>query len=882
MYRKDRGNQQKTCGGGVFILVRKNFISSEIKINSDCELIFVDLKLTNQQNVKIGCLYRPPWTDDTYMEKLGDALQQLDPQQKGNIWLGGDFNLPKIDWIDLKVTPQNPDVKLSNMLINTANDFFLSQVVNHPTRKDNILDLFFTSNPSLINRVTTAPPLSIEADHNIVFIDVNSRAVIPKRAPQPRFIYAKADWESMRKHLAAYKLPESSVQEQWDHFESTIISLMKKYIPQKIPRPQKHKPWISREIITMIHRRNRAYKSWQTSKSSETHTKYHQLRSKCQKKIRKAHKEYMNNIFNLENTEREKSIVSKRFWTYVKSKKRDSCSISPLRSEGLLISDAIGKGNILNQQYFSVFSKPEYQFIPAMANSTSPTIPKIVVTDKGVLKMLQDLNPHKASGPDRISPKVLKELALPLSKPLAKMFQHSVDTGIVPKQWKKAVVSPIFKKGDRNQASNYRPVSLTAVCCKLCEHLIAKAIMNHLEENKLLSDNQHGFRKNRSCESQLIQFVDDLARNMCDGNQIDIAVMDFSKAFDVVPHKRLLTKLEYYGIQGNILSWIEDFLSDRTQQVVVDGESSDIAQVTSGVPQGSVLGPILFLAFINDMPDCVNSSCRLFADDSIIYRNVNSENDARVLQQDLDALHKWETEWGMRFNPSKCHVLQVTRKKNPLHHVYTLKGIPLENVPEATYLGVDISNKLSWHKHTSKVAAKGNRALGFVKRNIRTTSRKTKELAYNTLVRPTVEYASTVWSPHQQELIKNIEMVQRRSARYVMSQYDRHDSVTDMLRRLSWETLEQRRLKARVVMGYRIIHGLVKIPDNQLVPSSAPTRGHNWKLRQISVRTNYYKSTFFPSLIPLWNSLPSTVASAAELEDFKIKLADVYLTIPRS
>ena len=492
--------------------------------------------------------------------------------------------------------------------------------------------------------------------------------------------------------------------------------------------------------------------------------------------------------------------------------------------------------------------------------------------------MLKKLKPNKAAGPDQISPRVLKELAEPLSKPLSILFQHSIQSGTVPRQWKTAIVSPIFKKGDRNSAANYRPVSLTAVCCKLCEHIIAKSIVEHLEKNDLLTDFQHGFRKKRSCESQLILFVDELAKNLCDGNEIDVAVLDFSKAFDVVPHKRLWYRLGFYGIQDSTLLWIESFLSNRSQLVVVDGKHSETAPVTSGVPQGSALGPILFLAFINDMPDCVQSRCRLFADDSIIYRTVNTDSDANILQRDLDALHKWETDWGMSFNPSKCNILHVSRKKHPPHHhPYSLKGTVLEEVTDATYLGVQISSDLSWHKQCNKAAAKGNRTLGFIKRNIKASLRKTREYAYQTLVRPTVEYASSVWSPHQKALKYNIERVQRRAARYVTKKYDWKCSVTDMLEDLSWETLEQRRMKARVVMGYRIVNHLVQIPDNQLVPTTVETRGHSKKFHQLSTRTNYYKATFFPAMIPLWNSLPETVASASSLEDFKVKLEGVHL-----
>ena len=367
-------------------------------------------------------------------------------------------------------------------------------------------------------------------------------------------------------------------------------------------------------------------------------------------------------------------------------------------------------------------------------------------------------------------------------------------------------------------------------------------------------------------------------KSLVAGKEVDVAVMDFSKAFDVVPHKRLLHKLSHYGIRGNVHLWIKSFLSSRTQRVIVDGESSEPAPVTSGVPQGSVLGPILFLVFINDMPDCVKSCCRLFADDSIIYRSINSDEDAAILQGDLDALQKWETDWGMSFNPSKCQILHVSRKRKSKKRSYQLKGSILKEVDDATYLGVDVSKDLSWHKQCNKVAAKGNRMLGFVKRNLKTASSRTRDYAYKTLVRPTVEYAASVWSPHQQELKYSVERVQRRAARFVTRRYDTTESVTAMLRDLSWETLEQRRLKSRVTMGYRIIHNLVMIPADQLTPSTVNTRGHNMKYNQLTTRTNYYKYSFFPSLIPLWNSLPEHVASSGSLDIFKARLVDVHLS----
>ena len=200
----------------------------------------------------------------------------------------------------------------------------------------------------------------------------------------------------------------------------------------------------------------------------------------------------------------------------------------------------------------------------------------------------------------------------------------------------------------------------------------------------------------------------------------------------MVPHNSLLFKLSGYGIQDKTLDWIESFLSDRSQRVVVEGEQSDPAPVTSGVPQGSVLGPILFLVFINDLPKCVGSSCRLFADDTIVYKDISSPADSAALQQDLEALQRWEERWGMSFNPSKCNTINITRKDDPIVTVYTLKNEPLENVKVASYLGVQISRDVSWHSHVAKITSKGNKSLGFVRRNIRTTSEATKTLAYQT------------------------------------------------------------------------------------------------------------------------------------------------------
>ena len=217
----------------------------------------------------------------------------------------------------------------------------------------------------------------------------------------------------------------------------------------------------------------------------------------------------------------------------------------------------------------------------------------------------------------------------------------SLDNGSLPEDWRNANISPIFKKGDRHTAANYRPVSLTCVCCKMLEHIICRHIMNHLEHYKILTNLQHGFRSGHSCESQLIITLDDIMKQFDSKKQTDLAILDFSKAFDTVPHKKLLHKLKHYGIDGKINKWIRSFLTQRKQQVVIEGESSDSCSVDSGVPQGTVLGPLLFLCHIIDLPNCVKSKVRLFADDCLLYTSVKTIQDQIQLQEDLKALEFW-------------------------------------------------------------------------------------------------------------------------------------------------------------------------------------------------------------------------------------------------
>ena len=492
------------------------------------------------------------------------------------------------------------------------------------------------------------------------------------------------------------------------------------------------------------------------------------------------------------------------------------------------MSDTCQKAEILNNHYGSVFTKDDTNDTPVMQSNPFPTMFDYEISAPGVLKLLKELNPHKASGPDKIPTYILRECAEEIAPILTRIFNQSIEEGTVPQDWLSANVCPVYKKGKRSLPINYRPISLTSVACKTLEHIIAHNIMRHIDMHKILKPYQHGFLKHHSCESQLINTSEELMRHLdqVTGGQIDILVLDFSKAFDLVSHKKLLTKLDHYGVRGKTLNWLNGWISNRTQKVVIDGEFSPSIPVTSGVPQGTVLGPLMFLLYINDIGELIDNSTsiKLFADDCLLFRPIQTDQDQVQLQSDLDKLRSWAKSWQMNFNPTKCECLHITRSRTPKVFTYNLMGTDLKTVNQCRYLGIHITNTLTWNSHIDKVSNDANRMLGVVKRNLARCDPPVKRIAYLALVRPKLEYASTVWDPHQSNHIHKLEMVQRRAARFIKSDYQRTSSVTAMLQDLQLTPLELRRRHFRLTMLFKALHEESAVDIPPLCHKSNPSK----------------------------------------------------------
>ena len=394
------------------------------------------------------------------------------------------------------------------------------------------------------------------------------------------------------------------------------------------------------------------------------YNKYIEKRNETNKQLKKERKDHERKI--AENCKQN----PKMFWKYINSRLKTQSGISPLRDEnGNIISEEEGKATILNNYFSSVYTREKIDDLPNIENK----IPQekfcmdIEVSAEEVEKKLRQLDPHKAQGPDKIPSILLKELSKELSIPYAILFNKSLQTGQLPSDWKEAEVTAIFKKGTRTEPGNYRPVSLTCITCKVLEQFVRDTIVNHMNDNNLYSECQHGFRAGRSCMTQLTEVMDDLTRFIENKKAFDIIYLDFRKAFDSVPHKRLILKLQSYGISGKLLYWIENFLTERTQRVRINDKLSSKTKVLSGIPQSSILGPILFTIFINDLPDEVKSICKIFADDTKIYDTTEK---SLIIQQDIDNLIKWTEKWNLYFNDNKCKVMHLG-KDNP-HWTYDI------------------------------------------------------------------------------------------------------------------------------------------------------------------------------------------------------------------
>ena len=600
----------------------------------------------------------------------------------------------------------------------------------------------------------------------------------------------------------------------------------------------------------------------------------------------------MKNELKAERARKELTALSKikknpkAFYSFAKQNSSYKPPVGPLSDDNEeLQSDPSTMANILQEQYQKAFSDPtngKGDAFPEVPPKTDQRLNDIRISAQDVLDAIAEMSKSSSPGPDKFPAAILSECREVLAEPISCMWQYSMDSGNIADLFKLQCITPIFKKGSRANAVNYRPVSLTSHLVKLFERIVRKRMVTFIEDNELFTASQHGFRSGRNCLTQLLHHIDDVLNDLSSDANADVIYLDFAKAFDKVDHKILLKKLKSYGIGGSLYHWIESFLTGRNQFVVVEGRNSYTIAVLSGVPQGTVLGPLLFLLYINDIEDVVHHSCvKIFADDSKLHKLIKSLTDRLLLQKDLENVVRWASTNNMELNQDKFELLQ--HGKNPdLMLPYTLpSGQAITASSSVRDLGVFIDPGLNWKSHISKKTEKSKSMASWVLRTFRARDVDTMLLLYKTYVRTHLEYCSPLWSPHFQGDIIRVEAIQRTFTAKITNV--RGLNYWDRLKKLSLYSLQRRRERFAIILMWKIEKGL--IPNSLDIRFRQTPRHGSSCIRPLgsskycSVNRLVFNS--FASLGPaLYNVVPPHIKNMDGLAPFKTALDAFLRKIP--
>ena len=724
--------------GGVLLMI-KDFLKPEVCENLQCnaEILWCNIFPSEQHCVTFGVVYRPERGKQHNLDIICESINRC---ENSDCVLVGDFNFRDIDWVNVS-SPH----ELDSIFINTLTENAFTQLVEEPTRGTNILDLVVTTNSDLVENLVVSEHFS-SSDHK----SINFEICLPKprinEEARKVYLYSKGDYEAFNSEILNQdwetRIKHKSVEGKWKVFKDTYSEMLEKHVPHKLIKPGQKldPPWTRSKNVKRARRKRR--NAWKNVKSRNLNSDkllYEQVKQEYKSELNNAKAKY------------EKELVDsipenpKRFYNYTRSFSRSSSTVEQFEVNGEKVYDDRGKADCLNSFFSSVLTEesPLRQTLPIKTDRCEKSTRFSPFTEEQVRNKLLKLKPNKSCGSDGIHVNVLRSVPA-LAVPLCDIFNHSVFSGYVPQDWRDGNITPLHKKGPRKLCSNYRPVTLTSQIVKLLERLVQDQLLAHVQENNIISCDQHGFQQKCSCVSQLLECMNDWTQTYDLGESTDVIYLDFAKAFDTVAHQRLLAKLDHCGIRGHLLTWISSFLSGRRQRVVLRNGISDWIPVTSGVPQGSILGPLLFLVFVSDLPNIALSMAKLFADDTKLYRQIMNIMDCDILQDDLNEFSAWSKIWLIKFNAIKCIVLRI---REAIKYIYTLDGVNLESVDCQKDLGVTISKSLKPATHIDIITKKAYQKIGMIKRCFTNFTERKVTTLYQAIIRPALEYASPVWNP---------------------------------------------------------------------------------------------------------------------------------------
>ena len=859
LFRKDRTNAR---GGGVLIYIRetlKALIREDLTQDKFEESIWIELRSMLDKTI-IGVCYRAPTSNATNDDSLFKLISKC---SKESVLVMGDFNFGDIKWEDYDGKGQG------KLFLDCISDNIFSQHVDQATRKSNILDLILSNEDDIVQNLEVGEEFST-SDHQVIRFDL----IISKdkvQASSKYFNFHRADYDHMRMMAKDIGLQDAvsglDVINDWENVKAKILHLQEMCVP-KMSRTNRRCKWVTRKTIKCRRAKKKAWEHYKKQNTPEAYENYKRKLNISTRENRKAQENFENKLSkNIKND-------TKGFFSYVRNKQRSRVGVGPLKdADGNMVLDDLRGANLLNSYFSSVFTRENLANVPDASklvdDKSDNNLIDIEITEELVKKKLDLIKVDKSTGVDEIHPRMLFELRDVLVKPLTTLFNASLATSLVPLDWKSATVVPLFKKGKRSDPQNYRPVSLTSITCKVLESILKEQMVEHLAKLRLIKDTQHGFTKGRSCLTNLLDFLEDATKWVDEGIPVDVIYLDFAKAFDKVPHTRLIKKLEAHGISGKVSLWISNWLSNRKQRVSLNSNLSGWSDVLSGVPQGSVLGPLLFLIFINDIDDELSCKIIKFADDTKICRNIINNNDAISLNQDLKKLAEWADKWQMQFNVDKCVVMHLGR--NNSRHEYTLGETVLRTTDLEKDLGVMISSNCKVSEQCSKAVKKANSMLWLLNRKIKFKSKDNITRLYKALIRPHLEYCIQAWNPYEKKDVDLLEGVQRRALRMIYGYRD--ISYEERLKRTGLTTLVKRRERGDLIEVFKIVKEFDKVNcDRFFKQNNIGLRGHRYKLEKNRSRLDVRKHFFSQRVVNSWNKLPATVVEAESLNAFKNRL----------
>ncbi|KAL7641293.1 UNVERIFIED_CONTAM: hypothetical protein RMT77_008431 [Armadillidium vulgare] len=888
---------QFSAKGGCCAYVRNDVVCSRVSNLESSEFSTLWLKLSCNSTTKFICsVYLSPNSADypKFFDYLNSKIEHiLSSSPFSEIIILGDFNVHHRQW--LSSSSQDPAGELAFQFSIHNN---LEQLVQLPTRipdrlgdEPNILDLFLTSNPSPYT-VKLFPPLG-SSDHLLISVSCPVSSSLPQERPPPsarrRFWHFGAtNWSDLRSYFSDFPWNDYCFRgrgpsECAERITEVILSGMEAYIPYSFPSTKPNKPWFNSACSRAIRRRDAAFRNYRRLQTPESHATYISSRNRAKSILRDTKNSFLRRKCN----NLSGSSSSRPFWHFAKNVNSNfaSSSFPPLvSSDGTTAVLPSSKAELFAQTFASNSTLDDSGAVPSPSTPSNSFMPKIVISSKDVTSALSELNTKKAYGPDGIPPVVLKTCASELAPCLGKLFRLCLSTSTFPSCWKRALIQPVPKKGDPSQPSNYRPISLTCVLSKVFESILNRKIWKHLNSSNLISDRQYGFRKKRSTGDLLSLLSDSWSSALRHFGESFAVALDISKAFDRVWHKALISKLPSFGIYPSLCDLLSDFLSGRSIAAVVDGHRSSYKSINSGVPQGSVLSPTLFLLFINDLLSITSTPIHSYADDSTLHYSFHFERrpsqqqliEARrvALEQlisDLSLISNWGKENMVVFNASKTQFLHLSTRHN-LPHNYDIffENTQLKPSSLLNILGVSFSRDLSWKDHITSLSKQASKRLGVLRRLQYFFTPPQLLALYRGVVRPCMEYASHIWGGSTHTAL--LEKVESRAFRLINS-----PALTNSL-----QSLSARRNVASLSLYYRYYNGHCSSELSRRIPpplrrvraTRLSTQSHPFSVQLSDPRLNLYAQSYMYSTGKVWNTLPSSIfPTSYDLGTFKRRVS---------